>query len=129
MLSDPALSSLPILFLLSAACQASLSFTVSWSSSKFMSIALVMPSNHGFTFPLTMHKGSFSPHPHQHLLFLVFLMRLCFPSWWYQPLGRVDPHSLWVVHARWVGLSESQGWMGSACASPAGCMCGSVCLP
>ena len=29
-----------------AACQASLSFTISWSLFKFMSIALVMPSNH-----------------------------------------------------------------------------------
>ena len=29
-----------------AACQASLSLTISWSLPKFMSIALVMPSNH-----------------------------------------------------------------------------------
>ena len=29
-----------------AACQVSLSLTISWSLSKFMSIKLVMPSNH-----------------------------------------------------------------------------------
>ncbi|XP_060261231.1 ralA-binding protein 1 isoform X4 [Ovis aries] len=28
-----------------------------------------------FIFPLTVHKGSFSPHPHQHLLPLVFLIK------------------------------------------------------
>ena len=51
----PQLSSLPLLSRVwlfatpwTAACQASLSLTVSWSLSKFMSVESVMPSNHLF---------------------------------------------------------------------------------
>ena len=39
------------LFVWIAACQASLSFTISWSLLKFMSIELVMPSNHPLLSP------------------------------------------------------------------------------
>ena len=50
-----------------AACQTSLSFTISWSMLKLVSIKLVMPSNHlvllpppsPLTFNLSQHQGLF----------------------------------------------------------------------
>ena len=46
-----------------AACQASLSFTISWSLLKLMFIELVMPSNHLILYPpafnLSQHQGLF----------------------------------------------------------------------
>ena len=45
---------------LTTACQASLSFIISWSLLKLMSIELVMPSNHSPpTFNLSQHQGFF----------------------------------------------------------------------
>ena len=37
---------------------------------------------HQFVFPLTVHRGSLSPSPHQHLLFLVFLTIAILTAMW-----------------------------------------------
>ena len=56
-----------------AACQASLSFTISWSLFKLMSIKSVMPFNHltlsspSPSFNLSQHQGHFQPVGSSHL--------------------------------------------------------------
>ena len=59
-----------------AACQASLSLTISWSLPKFMSIASVMPSSHSILCPSLLLLPSISPS------IKIFSNELAVHSWW-----------------------------------------------
>ena len=63
-------------------------FLIFWGISILFSIAaapIYIPTNSAlgfqFTFPPTVHEGFISPHPHRHLLFVVFLIVAIWQVW------------------------------------------------
>ena len=77
-----------------AACQASLSFTISWSLLKLMSIESVMPSNHLFLFApfscpqyLSQHQGLFQSAKLIEVFFL--FLRKCAKIFFLSQKGKI----------------------------------------
>ena len=71
-----------------AACQTSLSFTISWSLLKLMSVESIMPSNHLI------------------LCYLLLLLPLIFPSIW-KASGSFPMSQLFTSYGQSIGVSAS----------------------
>ena len=91
-----------------AACQASLSFTISWSLLKLMSIESVMPSNHLiFCCPLLLLLSVF---PSIKVFSTESVLRIRWPKYWSFNISPSNEHSgLISFRMDWLDLLSVQG--------------------
>ena len=77
-----------------AACQASLSFTISWSLLKLMSIESVVPSNHLIPCPLLLLPSIF---PSIRVFSSEFALRMRWPKYWSFRFSISPSNEHWVL--------------------------------
>ena len=96
---------------LTAACQASVSFTVSWSLLKFMSIESEMPSNHLILFCLFLLSSVF---PSSRFFSGELALRIRWPKYWSSSISPYNEYARLISFMiDWFDLLAVQGTLKS----------------